>query len=233
MMRAFVTAAALFLVLLVAALVGAGRSEVEIEGLRDQRLRDVVLELRTQLQADLDRGAVTPTASPHTQTLLEDGVARHPEVLALEIISEDGLSRFSSDRGLRGQPAPLEWLAALRRSPEGWLAVRHEERSIGLPLHDTQGRTTGYLVLTFRDDDGSTAAASREQVLIGAAALVAFAALLALITGEWRMARRHRLALAATDGNHPLHGAQRRLADVRSALDAAAERARGIAGAGP
>jgi hypothetical protein len=161
----------------------------------------------------------------------------------MEIISEDGLSRFSSDRGLRGQPAPAEWLAAMRISPEGWFAVRHDERSIGLPLHDAQGHTTQHLVLTFRDG-AATAGESRTLTLVGVAGFIAIAALAVLCAGEWRRNCRRRLEQAAIEDQHPVDGvhpfevhplgdAPRQLAEVRAALDAAAARARAIAGASP
>ncbi|MQA40542.1 hypothetical protein GEV02_20520 [Rugamonas sp. FT29W] len=163
---------------------GEGLRERQLALLREQRFDAVLGQLRVRLQAQLSPGRPL-VANPQAQALLEEGAARVPELLALEVVSTRGLSLFSSDRGLRGQTIPPAWLDAMTRAPGGWQVTRQDERSAGVPL-DCGGGAPGFLVLTYRvgGDPGDNA----YGLAVGMAA-----AALALLQSGWR-ARRRRAA---------------------------------------
>ena len=189
------------------------------------RARDIE-RLQTELAIGLELAQ-----SPHAQALLEEQAARAPGLLAVEIVSRDGVSLFSSDRGLRGQPVPAPWIAAMAASPERWQATRQGERSQGLGLRDAHGAVAGTLVLTYR-------LAVAEEADAGASVLAASCAVLAALLLAWQERRvdarvradlaRLRTPADLSDDDAPV-AAGRMLAQAREALERADARARRIA----
>lgn len=227
-------AAALLLSVLLLGLVGRGLRQNDLQALRDEQLRNTVTGLHERLQTELAIG-LELAQSPHAQALLEEQAARAPSLLAVEIVSGDGISLFSSDRGLRGQPVPATWLAAMATSSERWQVTRQGERSLGLGLRDAHGAVAGTLVLTYRLADAEEAGAGASFLPAMLAAGCAVLAALLLAWQERRVDARVRADLerlhgaGEQPGDDTVAAAGRVLAQVREALARADARARQIA----
>ena len=227
-------AAALLLSVLLLGLVGRGLRQNDLQALRDEQLRNTVTGLHERLQTELAIG-LELAQSPHAQALLEEQAARAPSLLAVEIVSGDGISLFSSDRGLRGQPVPATWLAAMAASSERWQVTRQGERSLGLRLRDAHGAVAGTLVLTYRLADAEEAGAGASFLPAMLAAGCAVLAALLLAWQERRVDARVRADLerlhgaGEQPGDDTVAAAGRVLAQVREALARADARARQIA----
>ena len=231
-------AAALLLAVLLLGLVGRGLRQDDLQALRDEQLRDTVAGLHERLQTELAIG-LELAQSPRAQALLEEQAARAPGLLAVEVVSGDGLSLFSSDRGLRGQRVPAAWIAAMAASPAHWQVTRQGERSLGLALRDARGAVAGTLVLTYRladadaDADADVADAGTSFL---APALGAGCAMLAALLLAWQERRvdasvRADLGRLRSPGQYhdAAAAAGRLLAQARAALVRADARARQIA----
>ena len=223
-------AAMLLLSVLLIGFVGRGLRQNDLQALRDEQLRSTVAGLHERLQTELAIG-LELAQSPHAQALLEEQAARAPGLLAVEIVSGDGVSLFSSDRGLRGQPVPAPWMVAMAASPERWQVTRQGERSQGLGLRDAHGTVAGTLVLTYRLADAGEAGAGAPLLAMSCGVLAA----LLLAWQERRVDTRVRADLARlrtradrSDGDAAVD-AGRMLVQAREALERADARARQIA----
>jgi hypothetical protein len=227
-------AVALLLSVLLLGLVDRGLRQNDLQALRDEQLRNSVASLHERLQTELAIG-LELAQSPHAQALLEDQAARVPALLAVEVVSGDGVSLFSSDRGLRGQLVPATWITAMAGSPERWQVTRQGERSLGLGLRDAHGAVAGTLVLTYRlaepDEPQAGASFLPSALAVGCAVLAA----LLLAWQERRVDARVRADLERlrAPGEHAgadaAVEAARVLAQAREALANADARARRIA----
>jgi len=157
MLSRILFALSLLACLLVQSLLGMQWRNQEVESLREQRFRALATELRERIETDLFIGFELSDLA-RVQGMLEDVTARVPLLLAVEVISDRGISLFNSDRALRGQAAPRQWLDAAARTPAYWRSSRHKEHSIGVALHDAIGQNAGYLVLTYRPAEDSYSA---------------------------------------------------------------------------
>lgn len=224
-------------VLLLAA-VGMSLRDIELARLREQRFHTLIGELREKIETDLHIGLELADTS-RTQGLLEDAAARIPQLLSVEVVSDQGVSLFNSDRGLRGQPTPPTWSDAARRTPEGWRVDRQDERSLGVPLRDSTGQSVGQLVLTHRiipvgENDTHPLTAG---LAVGGVAALLVLTLLGLRDRRTRLQLQADMAGLSHDGSacansfFPASELARRLADARAALDTVDREARRIAGA--
>ena len=227
-------AAALLLAVLLLGLVGRGLRQDDLQALRDEQLRDTVAGLHERLQTELAIG-LELAQSPRAQALLEEQAARAPGLLAVEVVSGDGLSLFSSDRGLRAQRVPAAWIAAMAASPAHWQVTRQGERSLGLALRDARGAVAGTLVLTYRLADADADVADAGTSFL-APALGAGCAMLAALLLAWQERRvdasvRADLGRLRSPGQYhdAAAAAGRLLAQARAALVRADARARQIA----
>ena len=227
-------AAMLLLSVLLTGLVGRGLRQNDLQALRDERLRSTVAALHERLQTELSIG-LGIAQNPHAQALLEEQAASTPALLAVEVVSDSGISLFSSDRGLRGQPVPATWLAAMAASPEHWQVTRQGERSQGLALRDASGAVAGTLVLTYRLADAEEAGAGASWLPLALAAGCTVLAALMLAWQERRADARVRADLerlrapGEPSGDDAVAAAGRVLAQARAALASADARARQIA----
>jgi hypothetical protein len=228
--RIVLAAAALLAAVLLVGAVASGLAGAACDRLADRRTRSVVAGLHERLESDLQLGLALAD-DDRLQPLVEDEVASTPRLLALEVVSPRGISVFSSDRGLLGQPVPAAWLAAMAARPGGWVVARSEDRALGIALRDARGEVAGYLVPTYRR------AAPEVPVLAALPAFAALACALALGLRGWheraaalrRRAELARLRAPAAGDDDPLAAAARRIDEARHAIERADERARAIA----
>lgn len=71
----------------------------------------------------------------------------------IDIFDLDGKMLYSTDRLRESKPTPQAWLAAARRSGDGyWWVESERDAAAGIPLKNNFGLTIGYLALRYSQD---------------------------------------------------------------------------------
>lgn len=145
-----------------AALVGLllGIGALEAQSLQQARMQITLQEIRERLESDLALGFEL-AASSGAQALLEDTLTQDASLLALDVISPDGMAVFSTDHGTIGERVPHTWHLALEQwrpaqqpadvaAPVGWTAEVESESTQGLPIYGPFGELAGHVCATSR-----------------------------------------------------------------------------------
>ena len=196
---------------------------LEAQALQNARLHISLQEVREQLEADLALG-LELTSSGRAQLLLEDTLVHDPSLLAVEVITADGSSLFSTDLAAVGERAPEAWLTAMKQMPRAtpsvgdapaqvsWTGVVGNDITVGLPLRGPFGEAAGHVVATSQRLPPPSA---RNLVVVGTTIWLVFS--LASVVLVWR-------ALASIQArSHPaiLRAAEQRLAQARQRINRA------------
>ena len=88
---------------------------------------DRTVELNLQLGLPL-------TELQQIDTILENAVAATPDVLAADVITQAGVTLFSTDRGAVGEPIPAAWADAIAGSRGAWRALERQTVTFGEPI---------------------------------------------------------------------------------------------------
>jgi hypothetical protein len=180
---------------------------------------------------------------PVAQDLIERARADHPEIVAVEIFSADGVSLYNTDRGSIGAPITEEWRAALRRADASgrWRVDALGALVVGAPILNDFGEPVGYLAVT-RDGAARAAYAARlATTLAGWAAVVAVPGLVLAAGAGGLLSRRatrdlrdlrDRLAepvdVPAAERAHPAEAMRAAVARAVEEVDRTAEAVRGL-----
>lgn len=122
-----------------------------LSGVAERQQEDRILfrleNLRAGVEANLSLG-LQLTQVGGTQDLLERAHSTDTVLQALDVFSGDGVSVYSTDRGVKGEPVPAEWREAAQagRAENHW---RHEgpgELVLGLPIRNDLGDVVGHIV---------------------------------------------------------------------------------------
>ncbi|MEJ1965606.1 MAG: hypothetical protein WDO56_30275 [Gammaproteobacteria bacterium] len=174
---------------------GSALNDAVVEQVQERRLQGGMDELRARLETHLRLGLAL-AGNEQAQAMLEDALARLPMVDSIEIDSHDAIVLFSTDRALRSQAVPLRWQQAARAQPESWHAVKRDEHSVGVRLHDAFGQPAGYLVWTHQEVRDTAAMRALLIAVLAIAATVAGVVVLAVIIAERLVHGRRLLDLA-------------------------------------
>ncbi|RAI03898.1 hypothetical protein DLJ53_05355 [Acuticoccus sediminis] len=113
-------------------------------------------------------------------TILESAVASTPDVLAADVISQSGVTLFSTDRGAVGEPVPRAWAVAMEDARGGWRAREQETVTFGEPLTNDFGQFEGWIAIIV-DATALAPPLSRSPAMIVAAAPIVGGAVFAAI----------------------------------------------------
>jgi len=227
-------AVALFVSLALVGLLGMELNRAIFERHHEQHIDGMTREVRARVETDLRIGLALPD-DERLQALLEEAVAKLPEVASIEIDSQDGAVLFHSDRTLRGQLVPEAWRAAARNQPEQWRVALRGEHSVGSQLRDGKGQPLGYLVWSHEEDgaDERPRWGLFGKVLCIAAAAGVMAVIAGGFTARRSGSRRQidlaRLRSAPSSGEDEVGQAARVLNAAREAIDDVDEAAHRIA----
>ena len=188
--------------------------------------------LRAATEANLALGL--PVTELATQELIERAERADPDLLAIDVFAaDDGVTLYSTDLGVIGEPVPGAWTAAatrMRGAAGRWVVHAEGETLIGLPVHDDLGETVAEIAIVTATATLGEPVAALRRTLAGVALWVVPLALGLGAVAAARLARRltapGRAAAAALHDGTP--GDARALAAHRACLDALAgiERAR-------
>ncbi len=114
---------------------------------------------------------------------LERAMSRSSSILGADVISIDGTTIYSTDRGALGEPIPDLWRIAIDdRHDDLWLAESFEAVTMGRPITNDFGQIEGWAALII-DRDALSAPLSEAprtfQMMLPAIILVALGALVA------------------------------------------------------
>lgn len=108
---------------------------------RDDRVIFRLEALRASTEANLALG-LPVTGISVMQDLIEGARRADPGLLAIDIFAAgDGVTLYSTDLGVIGEPVPATWIAAAadREPPGHWSLYTEGEILIGLPVRDDLG----------------------------------------------------------------------------------------------
>jgi len=84
------------------------------------------------------------------QELIEREKAEDRQILAVEVLDQQGRSLFSTDRGTIGEDPPQAWLDALQAAGgRQWRSVDRDAIIIGVPINNDFDQTIGYVALSY------------------------------------------------------------------------------------
>lgn len=84
------------------------------------------------------------------QELIEREKAEDRQILAVEVLDQQGRSLFSTDRGTIGEEPPAAWLDALQAAGgRQWRSVDRDAVVIGVPITNDFDQTIGYVALSY------------------------------------------------------------------------------------
>ncbi len=167
--------------------------ERNVSDLGEARLRLVLASLVGTIQANLDFGLPLPSLR-QIQEQLERTMASQPGLRAIDVVDDNGIALFSSDRGAEGEPAPSPWVSAMNERREGdlWRAQDRGELAFGLPIVSDIGRTVGHVVLVRAAPQSWRPLSDALGALLRNLPLAIGAALLGGVAISWLVTLRHR-----------------------------------------
>lgn len=114
---------------------------------QEARLEFQLDNLRADIEANLQLGFPIDEITP-AQDLIEEARRNDSTLLALDIFTPDGISLYSTDRGVIGEPVPEPWLAAAENAgAQGrWTYSSRGETLLGLPIRNDLGETVAQIV---------------------------------------------------------------------------------------
>lgn len=84
------------------------------------------------------------------QELIEREKAEDRQILAVEVLDQQGRSLFSTDRGTIGEDPPAAWQEALQAAGgRQWRSVDRDANIIGVPITNDFDQTIGYVALSY------------------------------------------------------------------------------------
>lgn len=121
---------------------------------QEARLEFQLDNLRADIEANLQLGFPIDEITP-AQDLIEEARRNDSTLLALDIFTPEGISLYSTDRGVIGEPVPPSWLAAAEGAgPEGrWTYSSRGETLLGLPIRNDLGETVAQIVSVTSSQD--------------------------------------------------------------------------------
>jgi hypothetical protein len=166
--------------------------------------------LRASTEANLALGLpVTELAA--IQDMIERAERADPDVLAIDIFAtSDGVTLYSTDLGVIGEPAPAAWTAVASQAHGGagrWVLHAEGETLIGLPVRDDLGEIVAEIAsVTAASALGEPVAAFRRSLTGVALWIVPLALGLGALTAAGlgrRLARSERAAGASLRNASP------------------------------
>jgi hypothetical protein len=147
--------------------------------------------LRTATEANLALGLPVDEI-PATQDLIERAERAEQDLLAIDVFASDGVTLYSTDLGVIGEPVPPAWRAATgSRSPDGrWSLHTEDQTLIGLPVRDDLGETVAEITSVTAAAVLGEPVAELRRTLIGLALWLVPAALTLGALAAGGMARR-------------------------------------------
>ncbi|WP_414474007.1 hypothetical protein [Microvirga sp. M2] len=122
-----------------------------LSGIAERQKEDRILfrleNLRTSIEANLSLGFQLAQIGA-TQDVLERARSTDSVLQALDVFSADGVSVYSTDRGVKGEPVPAEWRAAATTgsAQDHWRYEGAGELVLGLPIRNDLGDVVGHIV---------------------------------------------------------------------------------------
>ncbi|MEZ0171343.1 hypothetical protein [Microvirga sp. TS319] len=122
-----------------------------LSGIAERQQEDRILfrleNLRTSIEANLSLGFQLAQIGG-TQDVLERARSTDSVLQALDVFSGDGVSVYSTDRGVKGEPVPAEWRAAATtgNAEDHWRYEGPAELVLGLPIRNDLGDVVGHIV---------------------------------------------------------------------------------------
>lgn len=109
----------------------------------------VLQDLAHTIESSLSLGLAVREL-PGVTAKLQETVARHPDVLSIEMFDEDGIVLYSSDKSLLGDLVSVEWADAWNAVAEPvWDRAEFDAHVVGVRVQDSIGRAVGSLALRY------------------------------------------------------------------------------------
>ncbi|WP_022728029.1 hypothetical protein [Fodinicurvata sediminis] len=172
---------------------------------QEARLEFQLDNLRADIEANLQLGFPIDEITP-AQDLIEEARRNDPTLLALDIFTPDGVSLYSTDRGVIGEPVPPAWLEAVAAadSQQRWTHDSRGEMLLGLPIRNDLGESVAQIVsVTSAQEMEAREGGLQRALILHALWIVPLAAIGALLLSVWltrRESRRFRQAAARLHG---------------------------------
>jgi hypothetical protein len=182
--------------------------------------------LRTATEANLALGLPVDEV-PATQDLIERAERADPDLLAIDVFARDGVTLYSTDLGVIGEPVPPAWLAATNARGLGgrWSLHAEDETLIGLPVRDDLGEVVAEITSITAAAALGEPVADLRRALVGLALWLVPATLLLGGLAASRIAGRLTRAAAALGttppGQAPADAARRGCEEALLALEQA------------
>lgn len=189
--------------------------QLELQTLERTQLELTLLEIKGGLEVDLALGMDLHN-NPRIQTLLESSLEKDAQLYSLEVLDENGLTLFSTDRGVIGEPLAPHAQAAAQQGAEQqttWHTQIASTPVMGVAVRGPFGEVSGHVSVSYdsRTSDYFAGHALTAHVLATLLA-TALGGLLAI----WLAMRPQRQLLAQQS--------QGRLAEINALLRAARQR---------
>lgn len=156
----------------------------------------VLQDLAHTIESSLSLGLAV-AALPGVTATLQNTVARHPDILSIEMFDEEGTVLYSSDESLRGDLVSMEWAGAWNVSDEAvWDRVERDAHVVGVRVRDNNlGRAVGSLALRYSRAgfDNDVRAMSLRVAGLCAAVLLGFAVVGTVLAVVFTRTLRRRL----------------------------------------
>ncbi|WP_026986918.1 hypothetical protein [Fodinicurvata fenggangensis] len=154
---------------------------------QEARLEFQLDNLRADIEANLQLGFPIDEITP-AQDLIEEARRNDPTLLALDIFTPNGISLYSTDRGVIGEPVPSAWLEAIAEADtEGrWTHDSRGEMLLGLPIRNDLGESVAQIVsVTSAQQMEARASGLQRALILHALWIVPLAAVLAILLSVW------------------------------------------------
>lgn len=183
---------------------------------QEERLEFQLDNLRVDIEANLQLGFPIDEITP-AQDLIEEARRNDPTLLALDIFTPDGVSLYSTDRGVIGEPVPPEWLEAVAAtdSQGRWTHDSRGEMLLGLPIRNDLGESVAQIVsVTSAQEMEAREGGLQRALVLHALWIVPLAAVGAILLSVWLTRRESRRFRQATGRLHGLAGTETPVTDL-------------------
>lgn len=110
----------------------------------------VLQDIAHTIESSLSLGLAVDALPPSVEVKLQETVARHPDVLSIEMFDDKGTVLYSSDESLRGDLVSVEWADEWNAAAEPvWDRVEFDADVVGVRVQDSIGLAVGSLALRY------------------------------------------------------------------------------------
>lgn len=183
---------------------------------QEARLEFQLDNLRADIEANLQLGFPIEEITP-AQDLIEEARRNDPTLLALDIFTPDGVSLYSTDRGVIGEPVPPAWLesVAAAGSQGRWTHDSRGEMLLGLPIRNDLGESVAQIVsVTSAQEMEAREGGLQRALILHALWIVPLAVVVAILLSVWLTRRESRRFRQAAARLHGLAGTESPVTDL-------------------